>query len=349
MSAVLKLDQKRLDRLRPLTLREMNDLAPPRWRINELLPREGLVVLFGAPKTLKSFVAIDWALNVATGRPWLGHAVEQCDVVYVAAEGIGGFGRRTSAWLSARNLTLDDAQRFYGVRCPVDMTEGGDVDYLIHAVRATGLHPGLIVLDTVSRCFGGKDTYQQQDMSRFVASCDLLRDEFNATIIAVHHCAKARGKKVAASPLGSVALQGGADALFLTERDEKSPQLTLRNTAQKEADEYRDIHLFLTPEGDSCVLWPDREAGGAEEKGGNAKPEERSRERRLAILDVLERAGEAGISFTEWLFASGLGSNKKAFNDIRKVLVDSGDVRHDPASGRYFLVALGETTGEAAE
>jgi hypothetical protein len=349
MSPWPKLDQKRLDRLRPLTLREINDLAPPRWRIDGVLPREGLVVLFGAPKTLKSFVAIDWALSVAAGHNWYSHAVEQCDVVYVAAEGIGGFGRRTAAWLSARDLTLDDAPRFRGVRCPVDITESGDVEHLIHAIKATELHPGLIVLDTVSRCFGGKDTYQQQDMSRFVAGCDRLRDEFNATIIAVHHCAKARGKKVAASPLGSVALQGGADALFLTERDEKSPELTLRNTAQKEADEHRDIHLLLTPEADSCVLWPDPAPGGAEEKSNDIKPDQRLRERRRTMLEALEKAGETGASSTQWRLASGLGSNKKAFNDIRKILLDSGEVRQDPASEHYVFVAQGEITGQAAE
>jgi hypothetical protein len=248
---------------------------------------------------------------------------------------VGGFGRRTAAWLSARKLTLDDAPQFRGVRCPVDVTESSDVEHLIEAIRATGLSPGLIVLDTVSRCFGGKDTYQQQDTSRFVAGCDRLRDEFSATIIAIHHCAKAKAKKAAASPLGSVALQGGADALFLTEREGTSPQLTLRNTAQKEADEHRDVHLLLASEGESCVLWPDQETGGPEAVKGDTKSEERSRERRLAMLQALEKFGEVGARSTEWRLAAGLGSNTKAFNEIRKTLLESREVRQE--GDRYFL------------
>jgi hypothetical protein len=332
------------EQLKPLSLREIVGLEPPRWRINGLLPQEGLVVLFGAPKTLKSFVAIDWALSVATGSRWLGHDTEACDVIYVAAEGVGGLGRRCAAWLAARNLTLDDVPRFRVVRCPVDMTDGKEVDRLIRAIQSTELSPRLIVLDTVSRCFGGKDTYQQQDMSRFVSGCDKLRDEFQATVLAIHHCAKAKSKNT--SPLGSVALAGAADAMFLTERADKSPQLTVRNVNQKEAEEHRDIHLVLVSEGESCVLWADREMNGSEEEKGD-KPDQKTPQRRLAMLEALEKRGDSGATSKEWRMASGLGSNTKAFNEIRKALLESGEVRKDAETERYFFVGGGETGANA--
>ena len=336
----------REDRLKPLNLREIAGLAPLCWRIDGLLPQEGLVVLFGPPKTLKSFVAIDWALSVATGSRWLGHKTEECDVIYVAAEGVGGLGRRCAAWLAARKLTLDDVPRFRVVRCPVDMTERREVEGLIRAIQSTELSPQLIVLDTVSRCFGGKDTHQQQDMSRFVSGCDKLRDKFQATVLAIHHCAKARDNR-SASPLGSVALAGAADAMFLTKRADKSLQLTLRNINQKEAEEHRDIHLVLTPEGESCVLRADQEKGGAEEES-SGKADQRLQQRRLDMLKALEKCGEVGATSKEWRMASGLGSNTKAFNEIRKALLDSREVRKDTERERYFFVARGATVAMEA-
>jgi hypothetical protein len=314
--------------IRLLTAREIYDLAPPPWRIARLLPQQCLAVLYGLPKTLKSFVAIDWALSTSRGEDWLGHATEQCDVVYVVAEGVGGFSRRLGAWLGKRKLTVDDIPRFRGVAQPVNVTAADDVGQLVGAIRGSGLErPGLIVLDTVSRCFGGGDTNQQQDMSLFVKGCDDLRDAFGATVLAVHHCAKSGGGDW---PLGSVALPGAADAMFLTERpSQHSPQLTLRNTAQKDADEHRDIHLRLEQEGDSCVLAPDSEPETKQGKAPRTKPEE------ATYLALLPFGGE-GATHADWQAASNRAP--RTFNTHIKKLLEAKRVSQN---GKRYSCVVG--------
>ena len=44
---------------------------------------ETQAILYGPPGAGKSFVALDFALSVASGRAWHGHEVRQGPVLYV--------------------------------------------------------------------------------------------------------------------------------------------------------------------------------------------------------------------------------------------------------------------------
>lgn len=72
--------------------------ASPTWLIKGVLPQADLVVLYGASGSGKSFVALDMAAALARGVPWRGRKVRQTNVVYVAAEGAGGFRKRMQAY-----------------------------------------------------------------------------------------------------------------------------------------------------------------------------------------------------------------------------------------------------------
>src|SRR5262245_4530702 len=72
------------------------------WLVDQLLPAEGLSVLFGRWKSFKSFVLLDLAMAIARGEPWAGRKVRQGATVYVAAEGAAGMRKRIAAY-QARN------------------------------------------------------------------------------------------------------------------------------------------------------------------------------------------------------------------------------------------------------
>jgi RecA-family ATPase len=302
-----------------------------------LLPQDCISVLFGAPKSLKSFVALDWALSVARGEAWLGHKVEACEVVYVIAEGTGGFGRRVEAWLAKRGLTLDDVPRFRPIPGAVAMTKPSDVTALIAALKAAGVRPGLIVIDTVAKCFGGKDTYQHKDMGEFVDGCARLRQEFGATVLVIHHTAKNKQANRAASSLGSVALEAAADAVFMTKRNSSTAkELTLINKFQKDDEEHRDVHLRIEAAQESIVLVPD---GLVQQKA------EKATDREQEVLRVLAQTpfGQ-GLSYTEWKRKAGYETNPNAFNAIREKLIAAGHVRHDERLG-YLACEPADATG----
>jgi hypothetical protein len=121
-------------RFSPLSLAEIAKLPPPEWLIDGLVPQDGLVVLYGEPAAGKSFLALDWALSIATGVPWLGREVKQGEVVYVYAEGVRGLTQRVTAWLQEQGKAEapsfwtvpvavpipDPNERFQFVKAPIE-------------------------------------------------------------------------------------------------------------------------------------------------------------------------------------------------------------------------------------
>src|SRR4051812_42527240 len=93
------------DRRVGLRLRSWEELEAAEggsWLVDGLLPGSGLAVLFGEPGTGKTFLALDWALTVATGANWFGHQVIRKPVVYIAGEGAAGISVRVEAWRASR-------------------------------------------------------------------------------------------------------------------------------------------------------------------------------------------------------------------------------------------------------
>jgi len=75
--------------------------------------------------------------------------------------------------------------------------------------------PGLIVLDTLARNFGGQDENATADMNRFVFGCDSLRSRFKAAVLTNHHCGhgdKGRGR-------GNTAFKAALDREYIVDRD----------------------------------------------------------------------------------------------------------------------------------
>ena len=52
-------------------------IEPAEWRINNVLPAEGITLLTGDISSGKSFLALDLAASVASGPAWLCFKVKQ--------------------------------------------------------------------------------------------------------------------------------------------------------------------------------------------------------------------------------------------------------------------------------
>ena len=70
-----------------MSVAEVMALRDPSWLVDGILPQGGLAVLFGDAGLGKSFLALDWACSVVSGRNWLERPVSQGSAVYVGAEG----------------------------------------------------------------------------------------------------------------------------------------------------------------------------------------------------------------------------------------------------------------------
>jgi hypothetical protein len=94
----------------PATFRLLSDtdielMPDPVFLIDGVLVQNSLAVLYAPWASFKSFLALDWALCLATGLPWGNRLVIQSNVLYMAGEGAAGMKNRIAAWKHHHGIT----------------------------------------------------------------------------------------------------------------------------------------------------------------------------------------------------------------------------------------------------
>ena len=97
-------------------------------------------MIWGRSGSLKSFVALDMGLCVATGLTWHGHATKHGRVVYLAAEGARGLGARAMGWMKTRGRDLPEPT-FQIIPHGLTLVNSGDLDAMIAAIEIPAPSP----------------------------------------------------------------------------------------------------------------------------------------------------------------------------------------------------------------
>lgn len=166
--------------------------------VTRWLDQGALSVMYGGSNVGKSFLALDIAFHVATGRDWYAETVESGAVVYVAAESPGSILRRIVGIRRKHSLDGTDLPLAV-VPCPVDLRAAkGDTDELIalinEAAAAYGVPVRLVVIDTLARAMMGGDENAGEDMGALIAHADRIRQATGAHVMLIHHAGKDEGK-----------------------------------------------------------------------------------------------------------------------------------------------------------
>jgi hypothetical protein len=234
-----------------LSAQEVLKLPAPEWLVDDLLPRDALGVMFGAPGSFKSFLALDLALCVSGGLPWGHHETKQGPVIYISGEGRSGFSIRLEAWMT--NAGVDDLPGFHLFPETLPLLDGRHAPAF--AELCAKMRPALVVIDTLARSMVGGDENSTRDMGVLMDSVDLIRKACEAHVLLVHHTTKGGD-----GYRGSSALEGAADTMLQVQVEQGSQEITLSCFKQKEADRFEDLHLYpkeVTVRGGvltSCVL-----------------------------------------------------------------------------------------------
>ncbi|MET7787262.1 AAA family ATPase [Streptomyces sp900116325] len=149
--------------------------------VGDLLHLDTLARIIGPSGHMKSFVVIDIAGHVGTGKPWHGHHVPQGTVVYLVAEGARGIRKRVRAWEKHHGLKMDNV---LFLPRPVQ-ARGEEWDTLIEAMRR--LQPALIVIDTQARVSVGVEENSNTELGIVVERLDDLRRATGACVLPIHH------------------------------------------------------------------------------------------------------------------------------------------------------------------
>jgi len=245
--------QKKPSRFYPHALTELPAaLKPPSWIIPGLIPEKGVVQIIGRQKSFKTFLALDLALGIASGRETFGFTPESRPVVYAVGENASTFGlEHVPAWRLARGVGEDFP--FYTVAAVPKAMFAEEAKELIAEVKARGINPGVVVLDTMTRAMRGLDENNARDMGLFSEACDTVREALGCTVIVIRHTGKDSGR----GGRGSNVFDGDCDTTLEVVRHEKSMLVALNVLDQRNAAEADKPWTFegrLT--GPSLVFYP---------------------------------------------------------------------------------------------
>ncbi len=309
----------------------------PAHLIKGVIPRHGLSVVWGPPKSGKSYWTFDAMLHVALGWEYHGRRVIQGPVVYVACEGGGGLRARAEAFRQEKlSEVRDEPVPLYVVADGLDLIS--DHQALTDSIhqQLDGAAPAAVVLDTLNRSLRGSES-SDEDMTAYIRAADAIRAAFDCAIIIVHHCG-IEGTR----PRGHTSLAGAVDAQIAVSKSRDGAN-TVRVETMRDSEAGAEIHCRLRQveigvddAGDpitSCVVEPD-EAPAATETGIRLTPNQRT------MLSFLEDAGSAGLTVEEWNAAAraeGIGAKRKAdLRDLRVALKRKDSVYE--YAGRWHIV-----------
>lgn len=316
------------------------------WLIEDYIETDSILDIFGDPGTGKSFIAIDIACCVATGRSWHGHEVKKSGgaVFYIAGEGHSGFARRFKAWEMGTGQSIAGAPIYKSEHAALlyNAAEAERVrDAVMQLALQSGTKPVLVIIDTLARNMGA-DENSARDMSIFISHLDIyLRQPWGCTVLVVHHS----GAMDKLRSRGSTALPGAVDADYKVELDSAANHVRMTCIKQKDAPKGAPKFFHI-----ATVDLPVNDKHGRPVQGAYLAPLQASEistsppprkaflgkneQRALRVLIEMEKADRLWLgtggqpTSDEWRGQSiAAGIERNRFAEARKSLLEKGLVK----------------------
>jgi phage/plasmid primase-like uncharacterized protein/KaiC/GvpD/RAD55 family RecA-like ATPase len=158
--------------------------APLKWLIRDWIQANALIMIHGPSGGGKTFITLDWILRIAsTITKWNEKNVKNGPVVYLAGEGHHGLKGRIAGW--KHHHKVQHLEMWISPE-GVDLNTPEGYNKVAEAIRALGVRPSLIAVDTMHRHLLG-DENSAQDAKTMLDACARLMKEFDCSVILVHH------------------------------------------------------------------------------------------------------------------------------------------------------------------
>ena len=208
-------------------------LDQPPWLVEQLWAHEAVGIIGGAPKCCKTYLALEMALAVASGRPCLGrfHVPQPGPVLIFAAEDaplqlrarLLGLARARGADFQALQIFLILAQQ---LRLDLDL----DRRRLAQAIEK--FQPRLLILDPFVRLHR-LDENSAMEVSALLSDLRALQRRFHLAVLLVHHTRKAGGEASGQTLRGSSDLHAWGDSNLYLRRSQDQIHLTVEHRAAR--------------------------------------------------------------------------------------------------------------------
>lgn len=214
--------------------------SPISWLVKRWIQSQALVMVHGPSGGGKTFVVLDWCLRMASGtEDWAGHKVRQGNVVYLAGEGHHGLRGRVAAWKhhhKAGKLAMWLSKDGCDLNTPTGYLK------VVEQVRMLKDRPSVIVVDTLHRFLSG-DENSAQDAKTMLDACNALMQEFNCSVILVHHTGVSDEAQHRAR--GSSAWRGALDIEISIVPGKNDQPMQIIQRKSKDAELAETIHVEL--------------------------------------------------------------------------------------------------------
>lgn len=186
--------------------------ATDRWLVENLWGWPAVGFVAGPPKSMKTWIALEIAVSVASGQPCLGrYAVKKRGhvLLYAAEDAAEAIRDRVAAIASARRIDLESL----GVGLISVPSLRLDSDEHRRRLEATvaSIRPRLLILDPLVRLHSG-DENSSRDISELLAFLRGLQRKYEVAILVVHHVRKSPSSQPGQALRGSGDLQAWLDS-----------------------------------------------------------------------------------------------------------------------------------------
>lgn len=224
---------------RALQLEEIAERGNVSWLWEGVLQDGEASGIYGNSGLGKSLFALWLAVCIGFGLPFFGRKTRESLVIYICAEGASGMDDRVRAVLSELGLQ-DEAPRIFFIPASIDLLKrkGAPNEELaglrknLHAIQCASRIPiGLVIVDTLARCYGDGDENNNRDVSAIIRGIDeeICRPTGAAALVIAH-----AGKDRSRGARGGMALKNGLSGLFCLDKHQDLDASVLTCEKQKE-------------------------------------------------------------------------------------------------------------------
>lgn len=214
---------------------------PPTWLINNVIGQNKVTMIYAEPGSIKTWLAISFAIAVGSGTDWLGaRAVEQGRVLYIDYED-GEYEFRRRVHLLAKGKNVPDVALAYSPGRLDDAKNWTSIAKMVVKHSIT-----FLVVDTMAGGMPGVDENSSVAAVALQYAGQLTEAIPSLTVLFLHHANRAGDIR------GSSAFKANVDSLFKLVKDPSAPKdteyatLSCVKSGQKKV---HDIDLQLTDRG----------------------------------------------------------------------------------------------------
>jgi len=153
---------------------------------SDLLPKGGLMAIYGRAGTLKSWLSIDMAFHICEGEDWLGHPTERTSVLIVQTEQPEPlYTERLVKYVSVgyRNGRVPPDNLYFDNDLTLKLDTFNGQQVLFQNIKDR--QPGLVILDCLYQMI--ENVSNQVALNRFKDNIDKARQTYGTSFLLIHH------------------------------------------------------------------------------------------------------------------------------------------------------------------